>query len=323
MEEREKMRKARKGKQKGEDVRRYWKNVKVKGKVKVEGTERSGDGRGRFFGCYLLTSLNPRHKGSTYIGFTVNPKWRIRQHNGEITCGASSTKKKRPWEMVLCIHGFPSNVAALQFEWAWQHPRDSIAVRETAASFKTLGGLANKIKLALTMLTLPSWHCMDLTVSFFSTNYMKHAAGCPSLPPQMKLHLSSLDELPCYSDPHCPNVSDHDDEDFVVHFPSFDRTPESGFIENDPSIDAQSYTLQYSPEHTCNQHGTGGTSDEDAIYLNARPDEQLPPHQFRTNVSGSDVELLQPSLGDNVTPFASNNFPKTMLPTLIILGLRL
>jgi len=44
----------------------------------------------------------------------VNPRRRIRQHNGEIGSGAWRTKKKRPWEMVLCIYGFPTNVAALQ-----------------------------------------------------------------------------------------------------------------------------------------------------------------------------------------------------------------
>ena len=46
--------------------------------------------------------------------FTVNPRRRIRQHNGEITSGAWRTKRKRPWEMVLCIYGFPTNVSALQ-----------------------------------------------------------------------------------------------------------------------------------------------------------------------------------------------------------------
>ncbi|CAK9167013.1 unnamed protein product [Ilex paraguariensis] len=166
------------------------------GEVEEVGGEKEKGGR--FFSCYLLTSLSPRHTRSTYIGFTVNPRRRIRQHNGEIRSGAGRTKNKRPWEMVLCIYGFPTHVAALQFEWAWQHPVESLAVRKAAATFKSLSGLTNKIKLAYTMLTLPAWQSLKLTFNFFTTKYQKHTAGCPSLPKHMKVQVCSMDELPCY-----------------------------------------------------------------------------------------------------------------------------
>ncbi|XP_028768877.1 structure-specific endonuclease subunit slx1 isoform X1 [Neltuma alba] len=165
-----------------------------------------------FFACYLLVSLNPRFKGHTYIGFTVNPRRRIRQHNGEIGCGAWRTKRRRPWEMVLCIYGFPTNVSALQFEWAWQHPVESLAVRKAAATFKSLSGIANKVKLAYTMLTLPSWQSLNMTVNFFSTKYTKHSAGCPSLPEHMKVHIRPMDELPCYTE-RIKGLSENEDDD--------------------------------------------------------------------------------------------------------------
>ncbi|MQL98876.1 hypothetical protein Taro_031596 [Colocasia esculenta] len=82
--------------------------------VREEVEEENVNEKSGFFACYLLCSLCPRYKGHTYIGFTINPRRRIRQHNGEIRCGAWRTKCKRPWEMILCIYGFPSKVSALQ-----------------------------------------------------------------------------------------------------------------------------------------------------------------------------------------------------------------
>jgi structure-specific endonuclease subunit SLX1 len=73
-------------------------------------------GAAKFF-CYLLSSVTPRFPNATYIGFTVNPRRRLRQHNREIKGGAWRTGFRGPWRMALVLAGFPDKRTALQFEW--------------------------------------------------------------------------------------------------------------------------------------------------------------------------------------------------------------
>jgi len=115
--------------------------------------------------------------------------------------GAWRTHSKRPWEMVLCVHGFCTQVEALQFEWAWQHPTRSLAVRDAAACIPaSMQGFKKQIHLLFTMLNLDKWCGMDLSLQFLSSKWIAFRKGCPELPGYMGLSIASVDALPCYLD---------------------------------------------------------------------------------------------------------------------------
>lgn len=61
--------------------------------------------------------------GYTYIGATVNPDHRLRQHNQEISGGARATGIQRVkghiWKRA-CYVVLPEWKTALQFEWKWK-----------------------------------------------------------------------------------------------------------------------------------------------------------------------------------------------------------
>lgn len=61
---------------------------------------------------------------ATYVGATVDPNRRLRQHNKEITGGAhltgSKVMKGEAWERICYVEGFPEWTEALKFEWRWK-----------------------------------------------------------------------------------------------------------------------------------------------------------------------------------------------------------
>ena len=78
---------------------------------------------------YLLRSdnLRARYKDKAYIGYNIDHRRRLRQHNGEIAGGPSRTLLGRPWTYVALVTGFPNDTAAKIFEWAWANPRVSVS----------------------------------------------------------------------------------------------------------------------------------------------------------------------------------------------------
>lgn len=127
---------------------------------------------GRFFGCYLLKSLNEKYKGRTYIGFTVNPNRRINQHNsGYHKGGAKRTSGKGPWEMALIVHGFPNEISALRFEWAWQNPEKSIRLKHLITTKAKQYSFQFKFNILCEMLRIGPWCRLPLTIRWLKQEH--------------------------------------------------------------------------------------------------------------------------------------------------------
>jgi len=72
------------------------------------------------FYCYMLYT----DEGQTYIGATVDPERRLRQHNQEIAGGARATgirvHQGQTWKRACYIQHLPEWRTALQIEWRWK-----------------------------------------------------------------------------------------------------------------------------------------------------------------------------------------------------------
>lgn len=141
----------------------------------------------QFYCVYLLQSL-PK-PASFYVGLTPDPARRLRQHNGYISKGGAFRTRKngfRPWIMVACVCGFPSKVAALQFELALQHPFQSRHIelkisknsRSAAAVHHRMGNIRLLVEApGFRRMGLEVWIFNDLVYETWEQNRFKVECG--------------------------------------------------------------------------------------------------------------------------------------------------
>jgi predicted GIY-YIG superfamily endonuclease len=107
--------------------------------------------------CYILYSGN-----RTYVGYTVNPARRIRQHNGLIKGGARATRRAHDWAFLAIVSATAAaanftNVQALSLEWHLKHPNG----RKKQPPPSTYWGVQGRLR---GMIEVLNRYAMDFTV---------------------------------------------------------------------------------------------------------------------------------------------------------------
>jgi predicted GIY-YIG superfamily endonuclease len=108
--------------------------------------------------CYILLNESCTH---TYVGYTVNPAHRIRQHNGEICGGAQRTKRTTPgkWRMAFIFECEQfDNHLALSFEW---HLKEH---KKKQRRSKNIDVIQRRMKMVVAALKNPKFSHCEITV---------------------------------------------------------------------------------------------------------------------------------------------------------------
>lgn len=154
--------------------------------------------------CYLLYSRN-----NTYIGATVNPDHRLRQHNGELVGGAKRTKG-HVWKRALYVSGFPDWRAALQFEWAWKRKgrgRPGLVGKLVALVDLVRGVRSTRNAIEFSAWPAPPAYHWEAEARLFAEKIEGLRYLFPITPPNILTNLTNLTNLTEMSLPTLPELS--------------------------------------------------------------------------------------------------------------------
>lgn len=94
--------------------------------------------------------------------------------------------------MVLIIHGFPSNISALRFEWALQQPKISRRLKDNVSIMKKIQKetfFDYTFRVITEMLRIGPWNRLPLKIRWLDSDYKKEFA-LDRLPPK---HMRTLE----------------------------------------------------------------------------------------------------------------------------------
>lgn len=79
-------------------------------------------------------------------------------------------------KIILIVHGFPNNILALQFEWTWQHPKESRHLKNIQSLFrrKNLESYFEyNFRILCEMFRIGPWKRLPLVIRWLSPEFVR------------------------------------------------------------------------------------------------------------------------------------------------------